>query len=605
MLSLSLESLLFSSSSCYTILFIFLTRSVFNLETPPINDDTSAVENIPATAEEQEPVDQNGILLSPSLSVAATQHTNPIPIPDDAECFPPTSVPPIALKNVEATSVAGTFFPQHNVGSEDVNGIFQLLSSRNAATATTTAAELSQRITTNSLHDSVVKAYLEKAGLKPFSMRQANLNLLKRWVDESPERHPYFLPTKAQLIAICVTKFGGSLSSYQKEGKEEHIQVLAAHHFHAPAGGATPSHSAHSSSSIQHLRKDSVRTSLLKKIVEASFMPKLTAKGKEYCKSGHQLERPFGNNLLQHSKEGITRFRVLKLFCVGLVGKNGEMYAKASANFIGVAIIHGRETLFAVECKGRLTPGMHQHKHEHAELLSRGRLASATTGTSISTTVSNGDEKELYTVIEATSGEYHKYITSTHEAVQLMHTSYVFDFKYVLLLVGDSYGNIIRGGFIKYDPMIRHFVFLLLMHFFINQYHSGVWVYFEDHLLQDYGEVLSYIYKTALSWAYEPEVQFPKEGMEIALKGLKNVDSKSFASFFHLLRFVSFKLPLPIPRLERIVPLAISLWNAAKGGSDTPTKYLWFNMYDPPKQFNSDPCNCKDDHAYECDPSSS
>jgi hypothetical protein len=72
--------------------------------------------------------------------------------------------------------------------------------------------------------------------------------------------------------------------------------------------------------------------------------------------------------------------------------------------------------------------------------------------------------------------------------------------------------------------------------------------------LQDYGEVLSCIFKTALSWAYELEVQFPKEDMEIALKGLKNADSESFASFFHLWRFVSFKLPLPIPRLERIVP---------------------------------------------------
>lgn len=179
-----------------------------------------------------------------------------------------------------------------------------------------------------------------------------------------------------------------------------------------------------------------MRTSLLKKIIEASFMPKLTARGKEYCKAGHQLELPYGNKLLQHSKEGITKFKVENLFRVGLVGKHGELYAKASTDFIGVGVIDGVETLFAVECKARLAPGTHQHEREHAELLSRGKQFSSS-----SSTVG----RELYTIIEASSGDYHKYITSTHEAVQLMHTAYVYSFKYVLLLVGDSFGNIIRG----------------------------------------------------------------------------------------------------------------------------------------------------------------
>ena len=39
---------------------------------------------------------------------------------------------------------------------------------------------------------------------------------------------------------------------------------------------------------------------------------------------------------------------------------------------------------------------------------------------------------------------------------------------------------------------------------------------------------------------------------------------------------------LPIPQLERIIPFTVSQWNTIKGGSDTITKLLWLNMYDPP-----------------------
>jgi len=34
--------------------------------------------------------------------------------------------------------------------------------------------------------------------------------------------------------------------------------------------------------------------------------------------------------------------------------------------------------------------------------------------------------------------------------------------------------------------------------------------------------------------------------------------------------------------LERIIPSVVSHWNAIKGGSDTITKLIWLNMYDPP-----------------------
>lgn len=113
---------------------------------------------------------------------------------------------------------------------------------------------------------------------------------------------------------------------------------------------------------------------------------------------------------------------------------------------------------------------------------------------------------------------------------------------------------------------------------------AGVWVHFDEDLLVDYGDVLRYIYRTALSWAYEREAPFPKEEVEEALKSFKNVDYDSFIGLFYLWRFVSTRLSLPIPRLQRIVPSVVSHWNAIKGGSDTITKLLWSNKHDPPSQ---------------------
>jgi hypothetical protein len=63
------------------------------------------------------------------------------------------------------------------------------------------------------------------------------------------------------------------------------------------------------------------------------------AKGKEYCKMGHDLEVPFAQKLLQHSKEGLTKFEVEDIYRVGLVGKRGSMHH----NVVAVAINDGEK----------------------------------------------------------------------------------------------------------------------------------------------------------------------------------------------------------------------------------------------------------------------
>ncbi len=134
-------------------------------------------------------------------------------------------------------------------------------------------------------------------------------------------------------------------------------------------------------------------------------------------------------------------FQVEKVYRVGLVAKNDEAYVKASCDFVAVAVINGEKHLVGIECKARVTPGTHQQEMRQAEFLSHFHRA--------------GDhQQQTYTLVQAASSDFHIYVDSPHEAVQLLHLSYVYSFKYVLLLVGDRVGNIIRGVCVHFDRLL-------------------------------------------------------------------------------------------------------------------------------------------------------
>jgi len=119
---------------------------------------------------------------------------------------------------------------------------------------------------------------------------------------------------------------------------------------------------------------------------------------------------------------------------------------------------------------------------------------------------------------------------------------------------------------------------------------TGLWVHFSDSLLDSYGTLLDFLYRHSLRWAYEADNQMEMPNFEHVLAGNKSIDVESFLGFFYLWKYVSTKLPLSIPHLERIIPYVISRWNSIKGGSDAITKLLWLNMYVPP-------CSTPQSHA--------
>jgi hypothetical protein len=95
--------------------------------------------------------------------------------------------------------------------------------------------------------------------------------------------------------------------------------------------------------------------------------------------------------------------------------------------------------------------------------------------------------------------------------------------------------------------------------------------------------VLGYFYEHALRWAYELDDNLlPREAVEQVLEKHKMINMESFLGYFYLWKYSSTTLPLPLPQLERIISYALLEWNCIKGGSDTITKLLWLNTYDPP-----------------------
>jgi hypothetical protein len=132
--------------------------------------------------------------------------------------------------------------------------------------------------------------------------------------------------------------------------------------------------------------------------------------------------------------------------------------------------------------------------------------------------------------------------------VQILHHAYVYDFRFVLLLIGDSTSKII----------------------------NGVWVKFDAEIKTNYGILLRSIYNVSLKWAYSPNVLLPEAKIKSLLPEVdKELDFESFQGHLALWKFVSNKIAAPLPRLARILPLVFSTWNSLKGGSDTMTKLIW------------------------------
>jgi hypothetical protein len=164
------------------------------------------------------------------------------------------------------------------------------------------------------------------------------------------------------------------------------------------------------------------------------------------------------------------------------------------------------------------------------------------------------------------SDEFKKRVTKNKEAVQILHHAYVFNFDVVVLVIGDT-NRVRKGIFVEFTP-----------------YHKAM-----------YGFVLEGIYKESLSWLYEPregEEKYSELQIRSELEALpRNVPYRAYLDHLALWTRLNLTPPedfiFPLPPCRRIIPTQCAFWNASKGGSDSISKLIWHNLYDPPKHFTT------------------
>jgi hypothetical protein len=110
--------------------------------------------------------------------------------------------------------------------------------------------------------------------------------------------------TKGKLIDKCIAKFGGKKSSYENSDMKSPIQRLSTYQTD-PTYIALQNGRVHDAESMSN---SFLHTSFLKQIVKSSFLPKLIAKGKEYCKMGHNLELQICTKASSAFKGGTRHF---------------------------------------------------------------------------------------------------------------------------------------------------------------------------------------------------------------------------------------------------------------------------------------------------------
>jgi hypothetical protein len=279
----------------------------------------------------------------------------------------------------------------------------------------------------------MLRIFLERYGVKPVRERKRNIEKSIKLLDEDPARRPFVFYSKTKLIDVCIGRFGGKKSNYESLSIESLIDRLSTYQIYPNL------HSSNQNSNRTLEEITTIKRMLLRQVVKSSFLPKLSAKGKEYCKTGQNLEVPFARKLLLHSKEGHALFECKNIYRVGLLGREGEMFAKASCDFLASALINGEMQVVGVECKARVAPGTDQIERAQTDYLTRFHSTLSTS------THTSSRTSTQYMEVDARARDFHKYVDSTHEAVQLLHQAYVCGLKHVLLLVGDTTGNIIRG----------------------------------------------------------------------------------------------------------------------------------------------------------------
>ena len=284
--------------------------------------------------------------------------------------------------------------------------------------------------------------------------------------------------------------------------------------------------------------KEPLEKSFVDILLSTSFMKSFSSND---TKLGHINEPVIMENTLKMSNtdSASTLHPITFVSQTGLIQNSVHEQMHASPDYIGIANVDGLKGEIFIEIKCRT---------RHSTALVEKNLVSSANLSFI--WVIAGDEN------------FHKNILRQSEKLQLLHQSATTGINLGLLLIGDKYGTLIRGIWVKFPYGLT------------SSYQSCVADIHETHFkftsdaLKNDDDPMSYIDSDM------------KKKIEVAIGKQTYVDWESFQYGFKM--WVTLrKNDLPLLTSRKVVPAIASLWNRSKNGSDVATGMIrsaWFPL---------------------------
>ena len=384
---------------------------------------------------------------------------------------------------------------------------------------------------------------------------------LKKWFKANNLKRYFMYRSKEAIVTIAATHFGKRIAttlSYDRlvESLLELVAVNQNNESFEPGSSSDEETSEAGNQTSDRRGRIRVRVTetpapapvineVIKAVMKKSFMKHLKGEAREHCQLGHKLELPIGRDFMSDINEkkklgGSTK--VISLHKVGLVGKKFYPWAKDSIDFVACVLNENESIeLWGVEVKSRQAVSTVTTERENMRKLRR----------------------KKYEEIDANKAS--EFFYKRDERFQLLHYAYVYNFKKVVLIVGDNFGKVINATVVNYDNTI----------------------------LESYGMVIETLKKKVLNWAYNPgddveDVLIPENIINLC-EEMSSVNCKEalYSSVKLWKRMFQDTSILPRPTLQRILPRSHGKWNTGKPGSDTVTKIVDDCNFVPPKEYTN------------------
>jgi hypothetical protein len=118
-----------------------------------------------------------------------------------------------------------------------------------------------------------LKLVVQEMGGRAVKKRESNVEKALQWLNAKPEARDHIFKSVTALRSECAKKTGRTAKSFQQAEKNELIEVLISDQPNEDPSSDAPS-----------TAPQTLHEKLLVQILKATFMTKLSGKGKEYAK---------------------------------------------------------------------------------------------------------------------------------------------------------------------------------------------------------------------------------------------------------------------------------------------------------------------------------